>query len=116
MTHINLEQRYGIVSNADVVFYSGNFSIANQQPLITEFTILSPIIGDGSSSTQRMWFNTPADGTLEFRYSVSDDDFDRASLSNAPGPGSPALDSGNSLNYGWTEAAVHSKKVHGTRD
>ncbi|MGB0265296.1 MAG: OmpL47-type beta-barrel domain-containing protein [Candidatus Poseidoniaceae archaeon] len=88
-------------ANADVVFYSGNFSIANQQPLITEFTILNPIIGDGSSSTQRMWFNTPADGTLEFRYSVSDDDFDRASLSNAPGPGSPALDSGNSLNYGW---------------
>lgn len=92
-------------ANADVVFYSGNFSIANQQPLITQFTILNPIVGDGSSSTQRMWFNTPADGTLEFRYSVSDDDFDRASLSNAPGPGSPALDSGNSLNYGWDWAS-----------
>ena len=88
-------------ANADLVFFSGNFSIANQQPLITEFTILNPVIGDGSSSTQRMWFNTPTDGTLEFRYSVSDDDFDRASLSNAPGPGTPALDSGNSLNYGW---------------
>ena len=88
-------------ANASLVFYSGNFSIANQDPVITEFTILNPIIGDGSSSTQRMWFNTPANGTLEFRYSVSDDDFDRAALTNGPGPGSPSIDSGNSLNYGW---------------
>ena len=88
-------------ANASLVFYSGNFSIANQEPVITEFTILNPIIGDGSSSTQRMWFNTPANGTLEFRYSVSDDDFDRAALTNGPGPGSPSIDSGNSLNYGW---------------
>jgi len=88
-------------ANASLVFYSGNFSIANLEPVITEFTILNPIIGDGSSSTQRMWFNTPANGTLEFRYSVSDDDFDRAALTNGPGPGSPSIDSGNSLNYGW---------------
>lgn len=88
-------------ANASVIFYSGNFSIANQEPVITEFTILNPVIGDGSSSTQRMWFNTPANGTLEFRYSVDDDDFDRAALSNGPGPGSPNIDSGNSLNYGW---------------
>lgn len=92
-------------ANASLVFYSGNFSIANQEPVITEFTILNPIIGDGSSSTQRMWFNTPANGTLEFRYSVSDDDFDRAALTNGPGPGSPSIDSGNSLNYGWDWAS-----------
>ena len=80
---------------------SDEFTIDNHIPEITAFTALSPNVGSGSSSTDRAWFNVSQTGTLEFRYGISDDDFDRATLQNVPGPGTPATDGPTSLSYGW---------------
>ena len=80
---------------------SDEFTIDNHIPEITAFTALSPDVGTGTSSTDRAWFNVSQTGTIEFRYGISDDDFDRASLQNVPGPGSPASDGPTSLAYGW---------------
>ena len=80
---------------------SDEFTIDNHIPEITAFTALSPNVGSGTSSTDRAWFNVSQTGTLEFRYGISDDDFDRATLQNVPGPGTPATDGPTSLAYGW---------------
>ena len=80
---------------------TGEFTIDNHIPEITAFTILSPDVGSGTSNTDRAWFSIAATGTLEFRYGVSDDDFNRATLQNVPGPGSPSTDGPSSLTYGW---------------
>ena len=80
---------------------TGEFTIDNHVPEVTAFTVLSPDVGTGASSTDRAWFSIAETGTLEFRYGVSDDDFDRAILHNVPGPGSPSTDGPSSLSYGW---------------
>lgn len=80
---------------------SDEFTIDNHIPEITVFTALSPDIGTGTASTDRAWFNVSETGTIEFRYGISDDDFDRATLQNVPGPGTPATDGPTSLSYGW---------------
>lgn len=77
------------------------FTIDNQVPVITAFTALSPDVGTGATSSDRAWYNVAQIGTIEFRYGISDDDFDRATLQNVPGPGSPATDGPTSLAYGW---------------
>ena len=77
------------------------FTIDNQVPVITAFTALSPDVGYGTTSSDRAWFNVSQTGTIEFRYGISDDDFDRATLQNVPGPGTPATDGPTSLAYGW---------------
>ena len=77
------------------------FTIDNQVPVITAFTALSPDVGSGTTSSDRAWYNVDETGTIEFRYGISDDDFDRATLQNVPGPGSPATDGPTSLAYGW---------------
>ena len=80
---------------------SDEFTIDNHIPEITAFTALSPDIVTGASSTDRACCNVSQTGTIEFRYGISDDDFDRASLQNVPGPGAPASDGPTSLAYGW---------------
>ncbi len=87
--------------NDATITISDEFTIDNHIPEITAFTALSPDIGTGASSTDRAWFNVSQTGTIEFRYGISDDDFDRASLQNVPGPGTPASDGPTSLAYGW---------------
>jgi len=77
------------------------FTIDNQVPVITAFTALSPDVGTGATSSDRAWYNVGETGTIEFRYGISDDDFNRATLQNVPGPGSPATDGPTSLSYGW---------------
>ena len=80
---------------------TGEFTIDNHVPDIAAFTVLSPNVGAGTSSSDRAWFSIAETGTLEFRYGVSDDDFNRATLQNVPGPGSPSTDGPSSLTYGW---------------
>ncbi|MGB1798331.1 MAG: CARDB domain-containing protein [Candidatus Poseidoniaceae archaeon] len=87
--------------NDNTTTTSDEFTIDNHIPEITAFTALSPNVGSGSSSTDRAWFNVSQTGTIEFRYGISDDDFDRATLQNVPGPGTPATDGPTSLSYGW---------------
>ena len=87
--------------NDVTVATTDEFTIDNQVPVITAFTALSPDVGTGATSSDRAWYNVGETGTIEFRYGISDDDFDRATLQNVPGPGSPATDGPTSLAYGW---------------
>ena len=84
---------------------SGWFNITNQVPVITTFTVLNPDAGTGASLSNRAWFNIGAQDSLSFRWGASDDDLKQATLTNVPGPGAPATDGPNSLNYGWDWAS-----------
>ncbi len=84
---------------------TGWFDIVNQVPAITTFTVLNPDAGSGASLSDRAWFNIGAQDTLSFRWGASDDDLKQATLSNVPGPGSPATDGPTSLSYGWDWAS-----------
>ena len=84
---------------------SGWFNITNQVPVITTFTVLNPDAGTGASLSDRAWFNIGAQDSLSFRWGASDDDLKQATLTNVPGPGAPATDGPNSLNYGWDWAS-----------
>ena len=85
----------------EVTGFSSTFTVANQVPIITAFTVLNPGAGNGTSSNDRWWFATPANGTLQFRWGASDDDLERATLSNVPGTGNPSTDGPGTLAYGW---------------
>jgi len=87
--------------NESVQITSPEFNISNQVPIITSFTVLNPDAGDGSSVTNRAWFNLSSTGTMSFRWGASDDDLKEATLQNVPGPGTPSKDGPGSLNYGW---------------
>ena len=87
--------------NETVVASSGIFNIVNQIPVITIFTALNAAVGTGSSAYDRAWFGIDSDGTLAYRWGVSDDDISHASISNVPGPGAPSNDGPSSLSYGW---------------
>lgn len=80
---------------------SGSFDIVNQVPVITTFTVLNPQSGNGTSLESRAWFNVDASGTLAFRWGAQDDDLRQATLTNVPGPGTPATDGPSNLAYGW---------------
>lgn len=80
---------------------TGSFDVVNQVPLITTFTVLNPQAGNGTSLESRAWFNVAASGTLAFRWGASDDDLKQATLTNVPGPGTPATDGPANLAYGW---------------
>ena len=84
---------------------TGWFDIVNQVPAITTFTVLNPDAGNGASLSDRAWFNIGAQDTLSFRWGASDDDLKQATLTNVPGPGSPATDGPTSLSYGWDWAS-----------
>ena len=87
--------------NEAVVVSSGTFNIVNQVPVITLFTALNAVVGTGDSPADRAWFGLEADGTLAYRWGVSDDDISYASITNVPGPGAPSNDGPSSLSYGW---------------
>ena len=92
---------YDSTVEEDVVEISNTFTIDNQVPEITIFTVLNPDIGTGTSANDRAWFNIDSSGTLEFRWGAIDDDLLRASLVNVPGPSTPANDGPGSIAYGW---------------
>ena len=84
---------------------SGWFDIANQVPIITTFTVLNPDAGNGTSLSDRAWFNIGSQDALSFRWGASDDDLKQATLTSVPGPGTPATDGPTSLNFGWDWAS-----------
>ena len=73
------------VSNHTDWTISNQFSIVNQEPVITQFTLEGIAYGDGSTSSNRAWLSTPLEGNLNFSWSVLDDDLSHASLGNTPG-------------------------------
>tara|TARA_B110000444_G_scaffold260684_1_gene308672 strand:+ start:15257 stop:17020 length:1764 start_codon:yes stop_codon:yes gene_type:complete len=96
---------YDSTNQEDVIQISDSFTIDNQVPEITIFTVLNPVIGTGDSANDRAWFNIDSTGTLEFRWGVNDDDLLRASLVNVPGPSTPPNDGPSSISYGWDWAS-----------
>ena len=92
---------YDSTADENVIEISPSFTIANQVPVITGFSVNSIEYGSGSSASDRAWFSIAADATLEFTWGASDDDLLRASLANVPGPGTPTNDGPSNLNYGW---------------
>ena len=92
---------YDSTADENVIEISPSFTIANQVPVITYFSVNSIEYGSGSSASDRAWFSIAADATLEFTWGASDDDLLRASLANVPGPGTPTNDGPSNLNYGW---------------
>ena len=84
---------------------SGQFNIVNHIPEITIFKVLNPDYGTGDSATDRAWFNIESDDAISFRWGAIDDDLKRATLSNAPGPGTPPADGPGTLAYGWDWAS-----------
>ncbi len=89
------------VSNYSNWFISNNFTIANQIPVITSFSVLSPDHGSGASNSDRAWFDIEETGTLSFSWNAVDDDLTHAGLVNVPGSGSVANDGPGTLDYGW---------------
>lgn len=96
---------YDSTNEENVVQNSDSFTIDNQVPEITIFTVLNPVVGSGDSANDRAWFDIDSTGTLEFRWGVNDDDLLRASLVNVPGPSTPPNDGPNSISYGWDWAS-----------
>ena len=84
---------------------SGQFNIVNHIPEITIFKVLNPDYGTGDSATDRAWFNIESDDAISFRWGAIDDDLKRATLSNAPGPGTPPADGPGTIAYGWDWAS-----------
>ncbi len=96
---------YDSTVGENVVEISNTFTIDNQIPEITIFTVLNPVVGTGNSANDRAWFDIESTGTLEFRWGAIDDDLLRASLVNVPGPSTPANDGPGSIAYGWDWAS-----------
>ena len=92
---------YDSTVSENVVETSQSFTIDNQIPVITEFSINNIEYGSGTSASDRAWFSTASDGILEFSWNAVDDDLLRATLTNVPGPGTPSSDGPSNINYGW---------------
>ena len=91
--------------NNTIWFSSGEFTIDNQVPVITSFTITNTGTGTGQTATDRAWYYLEENGTISFTWSANDDDLSHASLVNVPGPGSPSDDGPDSIAYGWDWAS-----------
>jgi hypothetical protein len=85
----------------NVVEVSPSFTIDNQIPIITQFTVDNIEYGTGSSAIDRSWFSIDSTAALEFSWNAADDDLLRATLTNVPGPGAPASDGPSNIAYGW---------------
>ena len=92
---------YDSTVSENVVETSPSFTIDNQVPVITDFSVSNIEYGTGASASDRAWFSTAADGVLEFSWDAVDDDLLRATLTNVPGPGTPSSDGPSTINYGW---------------
>ncbi len=80
---------------------SGNFTIANQIPVITGFSVTDAETGSGNNADDRAWFAIESSGWIEFSWSATDDDLSHATLANVPGPGSPSQDGPGALSNSW---------------
>ena len=85
----------------NVVEVSPSFTVDNQVPIITQFTVANIEYGTGTSALDRAWFSIDSTATLDFSWNAADDDLLRATLTNVPGPGAPASDGPSNIAYGW---------------
>lgn len=94
-----------VAENNTTWFSSGEFTIANQAPVITSFVLTNSGVGSGDTAIDRAWYYLESNGTLSFTWSASDDDLSYASLANVPGPSSPSDDGPDDVAYGWEWAS-----------
>ena len=85
----------------NVVEVSPSFTIDNQIPVITQFSVANIEYGTGTSALDRGWFSIDSTANLDFSWNAADDDLLRATLTNVPGPGAPASDGPSNIAYGW---------------
>ena len=83
------------------VIESPTFALDNTAPSSLVFEVADPIIGDGSSTVDRAWFNTAATGTMTFNWSATDAHLSHATLTQTPGTGTPAQDGPGTLVNSW---------------
>ena len=94
-----------VAENHTTWFSSGEFTIANQAPVITSFALTNSGVGSGETAIDRAWYYLESNGTLSFTWTAIDDDLSYASLANVPGPSSPSDDGPDDINYGWDWAS-----------
>ena len=94
-----------VAENHTTWFSSGEFTIANQAPVITSFALTNNGVGSGDTAIDRAWYYLESNGTLSFTWMASDDDLSYASLANVPGPSSPSDDGPDDISYGWDWAS-----------
>ena len=92
---------YDDTVSEDVIEVSPSFTVDNQVPIITQFTVANIEYGTGTSALDRAWFSIDSTATLDFSWNAADDDLLRATLTNVPGPGAPASDGPSNIAYGW---------------
>ena len=76
-----------------------NSTSSRSTPVITDFSVSGPELGDGTSPSSRAWFSLDETDTILFEWSATDENIDFASLSNAPGE-TPSPDI-SPFNYEW---------------
>ena len=94
-----------VAENNTTWFSSGEFTIANQAPVITSFALTNSGVGSGETAIDRAWYYLESNGTLSFTWTAIDDDLSYASLANVPGPSSPSDDGPDDISYGWDWAS-----------
>ena len=94
-----------VAENHTTWFSSGEFTIANQAPVITSFALTNSGVGSGETAIDRAWYYLESNGTLSFTWTAIDDDLSYASLANVPGPSSPSDDGPDDISYGWDWAS-----------
>ena len=94
-----------VAENHTTWFSSGEFTIANQAPVITSFALTNSGVGSGETAIDRAWYYLESNGTLSFTWAAIDDDLSYASLANVPGPSSPSDDGPDDISYGWDWAS-----------
>ena len=73
------------ISYLEIEFDNKERTSARSTPLISEFSVNNPQIGDGITPSSRAWFSVGESELLSFDWMASDDNLDFATLSNAPG-------------------------------
>ncbi|MBJ23881.1 MAG: hypothetical protein CMB64_04355 [Euryarchaeota archaeon] len=58
---------------------------ARSNPVISEFSVNNPRIGDGITPSSRAWFSVGENDLISFSWDANDDNLDFATLSNVPG-------------------------------
>ena len=77
------------------------FTIDNTVPNGLSLSATGAVVGDGSSTINRAWFTTSESGTMNFDWTATDSHLSHATLTNAPGSGTPPQDGPGTILNTW---------------
>ncbi len=80
---------------------SPTFTIDNTAPNGLSLSATGAVVGDGSSTINRAWFTTSESGTMNFDWTATDSHLSHATLTNAPGSGTPPQDGPGTILNTW---------------